>query len=1312
MVAWSSRRRAAKVTSSLVVALLTLSAFLAAISTQQTSSATTSGSIQTDPYTYFPQYDSYMESFYRTGVASSGSGTGFHAYPTSEPSGGDYYNYWTDDAGKLLGSFTALGDTSYAQDAANFIQDNAIPISGNPGQYYLPQRVTNTSISYLHLHKTPLPPSTYDITQGPILNPSFEIVNTTLGNQPYQWTQDTSGGTSSDVYGTLARPAADGAWYMSTGVTSSGIASYYQQQDIALTTNVIAVYAHYDSALTSVINNGYIGNYTVGWGAAQSESFSATSTNQAVFSYYLYPNFATNFVVPPSTVFTLQTWVSASATLTGVTYGVQVNEQCGTTQSQPWGGEVTTSINVSPTPTLYSATISTGTTQKVVASGCSLHFVVYLNPNTATAYTFTVDFGSEGYLTAAEVPFLPTVGQLYNSATSFGFDYRPWGSSNTGAGAYVAMVTGSGTVLYEDGAVNTASIPNLVTPIYTQSFTGTANAWTYFTANAKTLATNANLNINSTINYLEFGVSVSSGGASMDWDNVYFTLYFGTGDVPPTPASSYKVGSYYYATNGLVGVENVSYARGVNVYEQTMSFASVVADENATSFLSLNNQQVQQALGNSPWISDFFIFDTTYSATANNYIGREIFPFSSFIGSRIPYVVYLSGNNGTSINVDMWVAANPFRNVYFWINETLNQGQDWLTPRIQMVNYGLTPVTVSSIGFGLGSMDVFMKYQPYFSDVRLSNGSIISGTHFLGDTVLNASSSYYVYNQATMGSTPVSLFWSGFRTPEFADGFMVNILNTTKVSEIDYVSNFFGHSVRFNLNENNLKVVSGGKSDKFVFQVVPLSKSMWTEPKWLLTSVLPYVLSHPGVDAAMPGSWGLDSLGFTEWALSSGSASAMTFAKQLWNSQYQDVEQRLHPPATSYNPAQQPEIYYRSLYTFGAAGLLLYPGNTTAITMAENIAQYAIDNQMNSHGLPFGLEEDGWAVFLLDLLTAQTGLSHYASDASTIRASIQYNTNYVPYTASTWPAYSTSNTEFTPSVWNLNSTGGVNAWSNHPQIVFRSGEMEVGFLTDSRDGSAWQSPAVLTAYTLIEEMSNSQTSGLAVDVRYTYLGNGHQDYSGNSNTETQAVTIVGLLAIMEAMQTQTGLYVSSIRSGGIGTASWTSDGQHDFLNLGLTTQGATKATLTVNFGTFPSNSVAVLGQFSSYSISGDTIIVSGASGTVSIETPLFGQTVQQTTTTTNPGPGPVTHTTTTQTNNANQTVPQGATGLAGAATGAAFCFALAGPIGAVICGVLGFAGFLELGILNPAVAVLMAIFILMIDVTIMPAAMRKRRKKF
>jgi len=104
-----------------------------------------------------------------------------------------------------------------------------------------------------------------------------------------------------------------------------------------------------------------------------------------------------------------------------------------------------------------------------------------------------------------------------------------------------------------------------------------------------------------------------------------------------------------------------------------------------------------------------------------------------------------------------------------------------------------------------------------------------------------------------------------------------------------------------------------------------------------------------------------------------------------------------------------------------------------------------------------------------------------------------------------------------------------------------------------------------------------------------------------------------------------------------------------------------------------------------------------------------------TTTTTSTKSGGGTTTMTTSTNSArrsNQTIPSVVPGLTGAAEGAVFCFAFAGPIGAIICGVLGFFGFLELGILNPGIAVLMIIFILLIDVSIMPAAMRKRRKTF
>src|SRR5579884_1403655 len=94
---------------------------------------------------------------------------GFRAYPIQDPSGGDYCNYWMDDAGKMLSAFAYLGDAQYATYASSFIMNNAIQ---QDGFYYLPERYVQGCSTYLHVNRTQLASPTYPISFGPVQNPS------------------------------------------------------------------------------------------------------------------------------------------------------------------------------------------------------------------------------------------------------------------------------------------------------------------------------------------------------------------------------------------------------------------------------------------------------------------------------------------------------------------------------------------------------------------------------------------------------------------------------------------------------------------------------------------------------------------------------------------------------------------------------------------------------------------------------------------------------------------------------------------------------------------------------------------------------------------------------------------------------------------------------------------------------------------------------------------------------------------------------------------------------------------------------------
>ncbi|MDG6999136.1 MAG: hypothetical protein JRN15_08490, partial [Nitrososphaerota archaeon] len=939
-----------------------------------------------------------------------------------------------------------------------------------------------------------------------------------------------SGASAADEYSLTE--SSDGPHYVSTNTTGTGTAAYSQQMNVA---NQIVIYAHNDQTIGE--NGGVIGNYTASYlpGSGTQVTDSANSSSQMVWSYVSYPAFPYNTVFPANSVFTLTTYLSANQTLTGVTYGVQVNEVCNgySNETSPWGGEVTSAITVGTTPQAYSASVSTGSSNFTFEAGCALHLIVYVNPNTSHAYTFTIYYDSKSYETHTTVPYLPTVSRLDNAGSTMGFTLKPIVGTT---GYFFAVVTNDGTDLFSSGLVNTNDVPNLISPVSTQNFTVNSadlGNWTAFNFNAANVT--SNLNPNAIIEYIVFGVDSSSGATVYaSWDDVFYIVTIGEGNAPaPAASGQYMVGGYYYANNGIVGLSNVSTFKNEKVYEQSMSEGIITADENQTTYGYLQNPSIAQAFGSSPFVSDFFVWDMDYNATG--YMARQIMPYSATVGS-VPYRLYVSGGNGTNLNIDFWIGVDQYRNIFVWINATIAAGQDYIEPSMTLVNLGVHSIQINDLNFGLGSFDQFMKYNPYWSYLELTNGTIYKGVHGFNDTSANPNSTIYT-NAAYNNVAPQAMLWTGFQTPEFADGLLIKPLNASNVEEIDYVNNFFGHSLRFVMNENGKIIPPGGQSDTFSFQFTPLAKTLWNEPSVLLYAFQHVALTKPGVDISMPGSWGIDAYGLATWGTQSDNQTVLSFAKELWNSEYQDVIQRLHPAFETYNPSQQPVIYYRSLYSFGLAGLVLYPHNSTVYSLAQQIELYGIRDQLNQYGLPFGLEEDGWAVNFLYTLYNQTASTpgnqtvraQYAADISAITNGFQTNTALSQIQSlSSWNITSSSYNDYTPSVWNLNASGAPNpgVYCNHPNIVFRCGEMSYGVLSKAGlDGlpNYWNSPFALTSFSLIQMMTNPQPTGLSVDVRYA-------DNSGNSNTETDPVSVLGLLSWMNAMRAATpgGTFISSV----------------------------------------------------------------------------------------------------------------------------------------------------------------------------------------
>ena len=1128
-----------------------------------------------DRYANFSGYESYLQSFYQPSM------NGFRAYPLSDPSGGDYYNYWMDDAGKMLSSFATLGDTTYAGYATNFIMNNAI---NDSGYIYLPERVINsTDRTYLHVNRTALASPDFPITYTPVQNPSFELDNTSLVNgvpvdQPFNWADYISGsGGAHDINSTTG--ASDGQHYASTNTTGAGTVAYYQKS----TANQLVIYAHDDPGIGE--NGGLIGNFTASYlSSPYVASTSANSSHQMTWSYVSYPAFASDTIFPANSQFQITTYISANQSLTGVTYGVQVNEVCNgyRTETSPWGGEVTSTVNIGTTPQAFTGTVSTGSSNFIFGAGCALHLIVYINPNTPHFYTFDISYDSKQYETHTVVPFLPTVSQLDNSGSTLGFTLKPLTGTS---GYFFALITSAGSLVLSSGGVNTNAIPNIVSPIYTTNFQispGRNLNWSSFNYDAASLASASNLSGDGVIEYIEFGVDSSQTSIPVygSWDDVYYIVDVGEGNSPiPSSSSQYLVGGYYYANNGIVGLSNVSSFTNNKVYEQSMSAGIITDTENRTTYGFLDNPSIKQAFGSSPFISDFFVWDLDYNATGE--MLRQILPYSINVG-QVPYRLYVSGGNGSNLNIDFWIGVDESQNIYTWINATISAGQDYIEPSLALYNLGIHSVQINDLNYGLGSFDTFMRYNPYWSWLQLSNGTVVKMQHGFNDSTSNPNST--IYSSSTYGGvSPTALLWTGFSTPEFADGLLIKPLQPSSVEEIDFVSNFFGHSLRLVMNENGKVIPPGGQSDTFSFQFTPMAKTLWTEPNALLSAFLHGALVKNGLDISMPGSWGIDSYALAQWAQQSGNTTVLKFAHALWNSEYQDVIQRLHPAnSTFYNPTQQPEIYYRSLYAFALAGLVLYPNNSTTYQFAQQAAKYGISEQLTPYGLPDGLEEDGWAVHLLSTLYSDTSLSQqnltaraeYLGNISSIVQGFRENTTYTQVqTLSSWNLTASSNLDYTPSVWNLNSSGLPNpgVYCNHPNIVFRCGEMSWGVLSDfSSYGlvNYWSNSAFLTSFSLLEAVSNPvHSAGLSVDVRYA-------DNSGNSNTETQPVSVLGLLMWMNAMSSSSpgGSYISSIRNAEISSIKIEPayQGKYTALVINLQIPPGNSASMTFNTGSMGS----------------------------------------------------------------------------------------------------------------------------------------------
>ncbi|MEM1581268.1 MAG: hypothetical protein QXK89_01980, partial [Candidatus Bathyarchaeia archaeon] len=461
--------------------------------------------------------------------------------------------------------------------------------------------------------------------------------------------------------------------------------------------------------------------------------------------------------------------------------------------------------------------------------------------------------------------------------------------------------------------------------------------------------------------------------------------------------------------------------------------------------------------------------------------------------------IVLISNHGTGFAYPIF-----FSNVVGWVNATVCEGNDYVIVTSSIVNNGPYCVRLDRFGVGLGSLNQTLAYYPYYSFLKLEDGT----TQILSHPV-ETSETYYIWDSRSPYPPPVSMGFSGYKTPEFAEGFLIKFINNHDLDEVNYVYNLFGVSVRVATKGG---VLSPGKSSRnSVFYATALDKFQMDRYEALL-SLMENIEAYKNYDISMSASWGIVIYALAKYAKTMEDPAAEELAKRLWEAYQQEV---FYQP--TYAPPRIDRIYYRSLYTHALAGLILDPNNSTFLSYARLIANKVIEWQIMDPSNPaygrarVGLEENGWAYALLRKLYMLTGNATYNERAKLILESIKMISDYDKL-----------------QIYNINEhTGGICSESSDTLGVFRSGEMLYALM---EGGASWDNPIALHAVSLIWKFTRSIERGLSVAV---------DPISGHSNTETQPLCYIGLRSWMRAIAESTaGVHIKSLYGATITSIVW------------------------------------------------------------------------------------------------------------------------------------------------------------------------------
>lgn len=1196
-----------------------------------------SSAVLSDPYANLTGYEDYLNAMYHGAVGGFPS-AGFTP-PVYAKSGGDYYDEWMDDAGKILSAETILGNARYGGYAASFIMRNTLDVNGF---LYLPQRIVNTSFSFLQVNGTTAN-EYYQSTFNPFINAYFglEFRDSAGVYEPYAWTPYSSGSGSAYALFQGAK-AVEGNWTAYTSTGGVGGAAFSQ----GFRVNTADFYAHFDQGVTKPSGGDLItGNITAPYTTTDYSSAltGLASGKTATWIYDTWPTFYTSFTVAsgPSIVFHL--WINANVSSVSATLGVQVNQICNgyTTQTNPWAG-VSTPITITAATqeyTLADPTAAAG--QYTVPAGCALRFIVYVTPSGNTApVTVYVHYGSVEHSTYVSVPFLSTLNLLAaanHRYRGFGILIRPLAPTNSAAGLYVALITSAGSDVFVEGGVNTADIPGLVAPVTTiplgmpsgYYFDPPADNQSFYTFDFNATSAFANLaasNPDAVLQSLEFGVTSTTGyNLTVGWGSVHVWVAPPMESLLPPPSATQESSrGFWYAANALIDFANTSYFQGANVYEQNLVFGEETADMADTFAPYLGNPDL---MSQSPFVASLFPFDVESNATG--YYTTVALPYN-YATQPPAYRVYESGGGGNPIHLDFLVAVSGYANLYAWSNVTLLPGADYFTVSESIRNYGVAPVNVSALSLGVGAFSPFMWYNPWLVWLEYPNGTVTEQQFrpYCPCTGGDSSDSYNaptlpIWNTAHGGvPPPQEMLVTGINSAvpaENTNGALLKFLNYTDLQEIRYEPTIFGHSIRigFVVDKGKGAVLREGQSTPvYKVQITPLIRTMYTQPR-VLFAVFSHALATPGWDASMPATWGYDTYGLAYYGTVFDNQTVLSFARQLWNSQYRDVSRRAFGYYDALNATTlHTHAYYRALYSFTTAGLMLFPGNHTVVDWALKVFRQGMVGVVDPYGLPVSQEEYGWAADML------AHLYPYVSSNSTLAAQIDsfetflldsnsYNETYIPHTVSQWPSGYTikdfSPYTFSPSVWSDNKTGAPVFWVNHPLYAYKAGEMLFGFMAAAQvpgfTQNYWNDPRILTLATLLWEFSDKRPTGIAVYA--DDVGN-----RGNSNTEVQPDGILGLAAWMQAQYLETGgVFLARVVGAGVKSAQWVYNPQPRATNYYVVTlsmpptAGAT-ATVYFNAGGYPQSDIYVedngVNVTWSYNTASHDVIVQGVSGTVTI----------------------------------------------------------------------------------------------------------------